>query len=271
LITSAVFGSIVRSPDAASYLLNQQVTLLATPEPGYSFIGWSGSASGLSNPLVLTMDDHKNITARFKLAGDDFITALPLAGGAVAITSSNVGMSKEPGEPNHAGNPGGKSIWWRWTAPSSGEVTLTTAGTPFNTILGVYSGTAVTNLTRIASDNASGGTTNRSVVKFAAVSGQTYNIAVDGYNAASGRINLSLSMGDGTAGSSPQLVPLSRLANGDARIQLIGDANYTYPVETSTNLVNWVPLGTVTTDQTGMGVFTHTQSPNNYGFYRTRE
>jgi large repetitive protein len=271
LITSAIFGSIVRSPNAPSYELNQQVTLVATPDAGYAFIGWSGNASGLNNPLVLTMDDHKNIIARFKLAGDDFITALPLSGSSATIISANVGMSKETGEPNHAGNPGGKSIWWRWTAPSSGEVTLTTAGTPFNTLLAVYTGNAVTNLTRIASDNASGGTTNRSIVKFAAVSGQTYNIAVDGYNAASGRINLSLSMGGSTVGGAPRLVPISRLANGNAQIQLIGDANYTYPIETSTNLVNWLPLGTVTTDQTGVGVFTHTQSPNNYGFYRTRE
>ena len=49
----------------------------------------------------------------FKLSGDDFGTAIPLVGNSISAVGNNVGMSKEPGEPNHAGNPGGKSMWWR--------------------------------------------------------------------------------------------------------------------------------------------------------------
>jgi hypothetical protein len=221
------------------------------------------------NTLVVTMDGHKTFTARFKLAGDDFSTALPLFGESAAIISSNVGMSKETGEPNHAGNPGGKSIWWIWTASSTREVTLTTAGTPFNTLLGVYTGNNVAALTQIASDANSGGVTNRSIVKFFPVSGQTYRIAVDGLNAASGRINLSLSVSGASAGVAPSFGSISRI-NGTAQISLTGSPNFTYPVETSTNLVNWIPLGSVTTDGAGSASFTHSNSPTNHSFYRTR-
>ena len=76
---------------------------------------------------------------------------------SLCVNATNLGMTQEPGEPFHAGNPGGKSIWFTWTAPSAGQVTLTTAGTPFNTLLAVYVGANPSNLTWIASDNASGG------------------------------------------------------------------------------------------------------------------
>jgi hypothetical protein len=269
LVTSSIFGTIARSPDQATYELNSQVTLTPVPDAGYAFTGWVGSTNGLANPLILTMDGHKSLTASFKLAGDDFVTALPIVGDTATIVSSNVGMTKEPGEPFHAGNPGGKSIWWHWTATSARQVNLTTAGTPFNTLLAVYTGTKVSALTPIASDSNSGGVTNRSIVNFNAVSGQTYFIAVDGLNAASGRINLSLSVGGSSTGVAPTLAPLL-LVDGSVQIKLTGTANFTYPVESSTDLVNWTVVGSVTTDANGAGSFTHSNSPANYSFYRTR-
>lgn len=268
LVTSSIFGAVVRSPDLATYELNSQVTLTPVPEPGYAFTGWIGSATGLDNPLALTMDGHKTLTARFKLAGDDFVTALPVSGDSATIVSSNVGMTKETGEPNHAGNPGGKSIWWRWTANSSREVTLTTAGTPFNTLLGVYTGNNVAALARIASDSNSGGVTNRSIVKFNSVAGQTYFIAVDGLNAASGRINLALSVSGSTGVVAPTLAGTVNAMG--TQFSLAGTPNFTYSIETSTDLVDWLPLGSVTTDASGAGSFTHSNSPANRSFYRTR-
>jgi len=49
------------------------VTLTATPSnSGYIFSGWSGDASGTSNPLTITADSDKTITANFsKDDGDD--------------------------------------------------------------------------------------------------------------------------------------------------------------------------------------------------------
>jgi hypothetical protein len=269
LVTSSIFGTIDRSPNLPTFELNSQVILTPIPDAGYAFTGWLGSTSGLANPLILTMDGHKSLTASFKLAGDDFVTALPIVGDTATIVSSNVGMTKEPGEPYHAGNPGGKSIWWHWTASSSRQVNLTTAGTPFNTLLAVYTGAKVSALTPIASDSNSGGVTNRSIVNFNAVSGQTYFIAVDGLNAASGRINLSLSVGGSSSGVAPTLAPLL-LVDGTVQIKLTGTANFTYPVESSTDLVTWTAAGSVTTDANGAGTFTQSNNSAKYTFYRTR-
>src|ERR1051325_2234116 len=49
------------------------------------------------------------------------------------ITATNAGATKEPGEPNHAANTGGKSVWWTWTAPTNLSVTLDTLGSSFDT------------------------------------------------------------------------------------------------------------------------------------------
>ncbi|MFL0081185.1 InlB B-repeat-containing protein [Tenacibaculum maritimum] len=41
------------------------VILTATPNPGFQFDSWSGDVSGNQNPLDLTMDTDKNVTAKF--------------------------------------------------------------------------------------------------------------------------------------------------------------------------------------------------------------
>ncbi|MGN6385482.1 MAG: PPC domain-containing protein, partial [Verrucomicrobiota bacterium] len=156
---------------------------------------------------------------------------------------------------NHAGNPGGKSIWWNWVAPANGNVTLTTAGSAFNTLLAVYTGDSVSNLSYIASDNNSGGVTNRSIVQFTATAGTVYRIAVDGYNGASSRINLALQL-DGTVATPPEVHGIARLSDGTAQFGLQGAPNQTYSFEATTDFKTWVPVGSIQTDSTGAGSFT---------------
>jgi uncharacterized repeat protein (TIGR02543 family) len=273
LFTPALNGTISRSPDATSYALGAQVALSPVAAPGFSFIGWTGDASGRADPFIITMTGHKTVGATFHLAGDDFLTALPLIGTSATALASNVSMTKEFGEPNHAGNPGGKSIWWRWTAPTSGAVTLTTAGSAFNTLLAVYTGSTVSNLTWIASDNNSGGTISRSTVHFTATAGTTYDIAVDGVNGASSRVNLNLTLGVGSGpGTRPELEFVAILPDAPARIVVDGEPNHTYTIEASTDLTTWTVVGSATTDATGMGTFVDTAAANlTQRFYRTRE
>lgn len=136
-------------------------------------------------------------------ANNNFVNAITLTGLPASATGTNVGANKEIGEPNHpsTGNVGGASVWWRWTAPSSGAVKVSTAGSSFDTTLGVYTGTAVNALTRVTytedySDDAPGVVT--STVSFQATAGATYRIAVDGYSAATGTIALAITSVTGT-------------------------------------------------------------------------
>ncbi|MGY4386452.1 putative repeat protein (TIGR02543 family) [Pedobacter sp. UYP24] len=67
LTTTAVNGSILKTPDQPTYNHGTTVTLTATPSPGYVFSGWSGDASGSVSPLAVVMTSNKNITANFTL------------------------------------------------------------------------------------------------------------------------------------------------------------------------------------------------------------
>ncbi|MCX6875948.1 MAG: SUMF1/EgtB/PvdO family nonheme iron enzyme [Verrucomicrobia bacterium] len=52
-------------PGPGHYAHNTTAILTATPDPGYVFTGWTGSASGNANPLSVLMDADKAITANF--------------------------------------------------------------------------------------------------------------------------------------------------------------------------------------------------------------
>lgn len=124
---------------------------------------------------------------------NNFSAATTISGSSATVTGSNVGGNKESGEPSHTGNAGGASVWWVWTAPGSGSTTITTSGSNFDTLLGVYTGSAVNALATVASnDDESPPTVVSSRVTFDAVSGTTYRIAVDGFNGATGSITLQL-------------------------------------------------------------------------------
>jgi sulfatase modifying factor 1 len=117
-------------------------------------------------------------------------TVLGSAGGTVS--GSNVGATKETGEPNHAGRIGGKSVWWTWTPAVSGTAVISTEGSSFDTVLAVYTGTSVSALTTEASDDNSG-TGPTSLVTFSVTAGTAYQIAVDGSAGSSGNISLTIS------------------------------------------------------------------------------
>jgi hypothetical protein len=117
-------------------------------------------------------------------ANDNFSNAQVIAGCSGSVTGTNVSATKEVGEPNHSpdNNGGTRSVWYQWQSPSSGSTTITTAGSSFDTVLAVYTGTAVSSLTLIGkNDDVSSGDQTSSVT-FSASAGTVYRIAVDGYN-----------------------------------------------------------------------------------------
>ncbi len=94
---------------------------------------------------------------------------------------TTVGATRQQGEPLHAaGNPGGHSVWWKWTPAYTRDVIITTRDSNFDTLLGVYRGRSLDGLRRIASnDDVPGRLTSR--VDIRVFAGVRYKIAVDGY------------------------------------------------------------------------------------------
>ncbi len=171
-----------------------------------SFCGTGSTASEVSFAAVagtvymLAVDGHGGATGDLVLnvgapVNDDFAAATPIPGAVATVTGTNVAASKEIGEPDHAGNAGGASVWYSWTPSLSGPVTIDTCGSDFNTLLGVYTGTGLTSLTPVVSDDDSGACgagSTQSSASFTATAGTVYRIAVDGLNGATGAINLEV-------------------------------------------------------------------------------
>ncbi len=67
LTTTASNGTITidKAPTSGTYDINTEVTLTAIPDADYQFDGWSGDASGITNPLTVTLNATKSITALF--------------------------------------------------------------------------------------------------------------------------------------------------------------------------------------------------------------
>jgi len=146
-------------------------------------------------------------------ANDNFANSITLQTNAT-ITATNTFASREPGEPSIAGNAGGHSLWWNWTAPTNGTATLSTSGSTFTTLLGVFTGTSLSNLTSVASNNGNnrGGPAQ---VTVNVAGGTQYQIAVDGFNdgfnAQTGTIDLNLRFVPDTK---PPTVSISTPASG---------------------------------------------------------
>jgi subtilisin-like proprotein convertase family protein len=169
----------------AEFTVNGPSQITATVPPG--------AATG---PIrVVTPNGTATSDAAFVLAAgpsnDAFVAAVILVDSASVVAGANTGASLEAGEPAHGEAPGGRSIWFRWIAPSAGRWDLDTAGSGFDTTLGVYTGNTVATLTQVtANDDAPGVLT--SAVSFQATAGTTYHIAVDGYDGEHGPVVLRL-------------------------------------------------------------------------------
>ena len=146
--------------------------------------------------LPITVLAGPGLSLSLAQSGNDmFANRILLSGTNIVVTSSSIGAAKETGEPSHAGIAGGASVWWSWTAPNVGTVSISTSGSGFDTVLGVYTGSSVSALTEVASDDDdadSGALTSK--VSFDVVSNRTYQIAVDGYGGASGNVRLSVQL-----------------------------------------------------------------------------
>lgn len=58
-------GSVAIDPDQTEYQFGEIVSLTASADPGWSFSGWSGDATGTTNPLTISILDDTSITANF--------------------------------------------------------------------------------------------------------------------------------------------------------------------------------------------------------------
>jgi hypothetical protein len=105
-------------------------------------------------------------------------------------TGLSLGATMEPGEPTPNFIAAGASLWLRWEPQASGRATVTTAGSSFDTVLGVYTGSGVTSLAQVAADD-DGAPSLCSATTFNVAAGTVYYIQVSGFHGVAGDIVLS--------------------------------------------------------------------------------
>jgi uncharacterized repeat protein (TIGR02543 family) len=64
-VLPASYGTVTINPNKNVYTQGDIVALTAVPATDYFFSGWGGNASGTVNPLLLTLDSSKVVTATF--------------------------------------------------------------------------------------------------------------------------------------------------------------------------------------------------------------
>jgi uncharacterized repeat protein (TIGR02543 family) len=125
-------GSVTKNPNQATYTYGTIVTLTAVPDLGWSFVSWSGDASGSSLTTTVTITGNKAVTATFT---DQY-----------TLTINSVGdgsVTKNPNQVTYAYNtvvtltaiPDTGSTFTGWSGDASGTSLTTTVTMTSNKVV----------------------------------------------------------------------------------------------------------------------------------------
>ena len=186
-----------------------------------------------------------NAVAQYKFrdesdTGTGLNVATPAAGYSGSQLFSTYGAVKEPGEPNHCGEPGGASYWYSYQPPASGTLMVDAVSPTFNNILAIYTGSATDflSLASVACSSTNAGTGKETAV-FQVTGGTVYYIVTDGMGGASGTVTLTYTL------AAPPVVtsqPASRTVVAGSNATLTVTATGTTPLayQWRTNGINYL-------------------------------
>jgi hypothetical protein len=66
LTVSSPYGEVACSPNASCYVNGTVIILTVSPDSDYAFKNWSGDLVGTNNPVSLTMNGNKTVTAHYE-------------------------------------------------------------------------------------------------------------------------------------------------------------------------------------------------------------
>ncbi len=162
------------------FLTSRTLTIPSSMPPGSYYLGayvsnstdslGANNSSWLDRVITVTSSAPPNDNwANTIIVDPPFVTG-----------GTNVGATTETGEQDLG--PAEATVWWSFYAETSGDVTINTFGSNFDTMLHIYTGwpANLSDLTLVAANDDAGGGL-QSQVMFSAVAGQRYEIRVGGY------------------------------------------------------------------------------------------
>ncbi|MBN1876535.1 MAG: hypothetical protein JXA33_20085 [Anaerolineae bacterium] len=88
-VTTLGAGQVMLDPPGGTYSEGTVVTLTAEANVGSTFAGWGGELSGMANPITLTIDSNKAITATFDLL--TYTLDIAITGDGTGIVTPTIG------------------------------------------------------------------------------------------------------------------------------------------------------------------------------------
>ncbi|HEY2776463.1 MAG TPA: hypothetical protein VGI77_01035 [Gaiellaceae bacterium] len=152
---------------------------------------------------------------------DDKADAAPLASGSGTLKERTDAASLEVGEPTHAGDAGGSSVWFSWTPNFTGTAKVNTTGSDFDTLLEARD--PGTNVVLAANDDGTGTSSSPSVICFAVTKGTKVLLVADGYAGSSGVLRLTYDSDPATTPCPGTPPVVTGLAGADETAPLVGD------------------------------------------------
>ena len=142
-------------------------------------VGSAFSDNGGSIVLTINLRTNNdisqlNLTTPAAVENDLFANSIPLTGAIVSAIGYNGSATRDVGEPTSTGS---RTLWWSWTAPATGEVTIVTTGSDnFAKALNVFTGSSISALSPVAFDRGS-----EPSVHFTGTAGHVYTVSVGSY------------------------------------------------------------------------------------------
>jgi len=117
-------GSV--SPSGGEYESGVQLTLTASPASGYTFDHWSGSASGTTSPITITMDSNKSLTANFKATTQTYTLNTNISPSGSGSVSPSGGEYESGVQVTLTASPASGYTFDHWSGGASGTTSTVT-------------------------------------------------------------------------------------------------------------------------------------------------
>jgi len=182
---------------------------------------------------------------------DDFVNRVQLTGSHISLLASNFNATAEPDDP-FVDWFAGQTVWWKWTAPASGLVTVDVQADDAFFDIGVFRGNSFEELDFVEMSEAP--------LEFHAFEGEEYVIGVTTSFCRATQFTLSLDLSAPLpAPDGPVSIPFHTVIEATGKPLM---------VETSTNLVDWVPFSTLAPGEKEFRVVPNQTEPQR--FFRVR-
>jgi hypothetical protein len=170
------------SSSIAVYSGTNLTSLQAVPtdiDPIYLYSQVANVSNGVAYDFAVTPGNTPDCNVQLRFypppPNDDFSNRTVVSGSSLVLHGDTVGATREVGEPEEGGSLLPNTIWWSWTAPGTGFVTVSQEAGIW--VLGsVFTGTNLTSLQTVAS---SGSFFTPST--FEVTSGTTYQLVLISY------------------------------------------------------------------------------------------